>query len=114
MEDYATARVDLASGAALDLSCSWDLHAGQDAVIGAVFHGTRGAVALANVDGSFYDFRAVRRTGTTSEVLVEPPDAWGGRAVVEWTRRLAAGERFDPAAEELVRTAEVLDRVYGR
>lgn len=114
VEDYATARIDLASGTVLDLSCSWDLHAGQEAVIGATFHGTDGAVALANVGGSFYDFRALRHTGTTSSVLVEPPDAWGGRAVVEWTRRLGAGERFDPAAEELVTTAGVLDRVYGR
>ena len=71
-------------------------------------------MSLSNVGGSFYDFRAVRHTGTTSTVLVEPPDDWGGRAAVDWTRRLAAGERFDPAAEELVAAAEILDRVYGR
>ena len=28
--------------------------------------------------------------------------------------RLAAGERFDPAAERLLEVAEVLDRIYGR
>jgi hypothetical protein len=33
---------------------------------------------------------------------------------VDWARRLAGGERFDPRAEELVRVAEVLDRLYGR
>ena len=114
VEDYATARIDLAGGTALTLACSWNLHAGQEAVIGATFYGTSGAVALANVGGSFYDFRALRHTGTSSTVLVEPPDDWGGRAAVEWTRRLAAGERFDPAADELVTTAAVLDRVYGR
>ena len=114
VEDYATARVDLAGGTVLTLACSWNLHAGQEAVIGATFYGTGGAVGLANVGGSFYDFRALRHTGTSSQVLVEPPDDWGGRAAVEWTRRLAAGERFDPAAEDLVTTAAVLDQVYGR
>ena len=70
--------------------------------------------ALAQAGVECTTFTRADRSGLPSEVLVEPPDAWGGRAVVEWTRRLAAGERFDPAAEELVRTAEVLDRVYGR
>jgi predicted dehydrogenase len=114
VEDFATARIDLAGGTVLTLGCSWNLHAGQEAVIGASFYGTSGAVALSNVGGSFYDFRAVRHTGTSSTVLVEPPDDWGGRAAVEWTRRLAGGELFDPAAEELVTSAAVLDRVYGR
>jgi predicted dehydrogenase len=114
VEDYATARIDLASGAVLTLGCSWNLHAGQEAVISASFYGTRGAVAVTNVGGSFYDFRAARHDGTSSTVLVEPPDDWGGRAAVGWARRLAAGERFDPAADELVTTARVLDRVYGR
>ena len=114
VEDYATARIDLVGGTVLTLACSWNLHAGQEAVIGASFYGTGGAVALTNVGGSFYDFRAARHDGTSSRVLVEPPDDWGGRAAVEWTRRLAAGERFDEGAEELVTTAGVLDRVYGR
>ena len=114
VEDFATARIDLAGGAALTLGCSWNLHAGQEAVIGATFYGTDGAVALTNVGGSFYDFRAARHSGTASAVLAEPPDDWGGRAAVEWTRRLAAGEGFDPGAEEYVTTAAVLDRVYAR
>ena len=114
VEDFATARIDLTGGRVLTLGCSWNLHAGQEAVIAATFHGTSGAVALTNVGGSFYDFRATRHTGTSRSVLVEPPDAWGGRAAVDWTRRLAAGERYDPANEELVTTAAVLDRVYGR
>ena len=114
VEDFATATLELAGGTVLTLGCSWNLHAGQEAVIGATFYGTQGAVGLSNVGGSFYDFRAVRHTGTTSKVLVEPPDDWGGRAAVEWTRRIAAGDRFDPAADELITTAAVLDRMYGR
>jgi predicted dehydrogenase len=114
VEDFATARIDLIDGAVLTLACSWNLHAGQEAVISASFYGTAGAVSLTNVGGSFYDFRAARHDGTSSTVLVEPPDGWGGRAAVQWAQRLAAGERFDPGAEELVTTARVLDRVYGR
>ncbi len=114
VEDYAVARLDLATGATVNLSCSWFLHAGQDAVIGATFHGTSGSVTLRNVAGSFYDFSAAHHTGTNSRGLAEPPDDWGGRAAVEWAQRLARGQRFDVAARELVEVAAALDRIYGR
>jgi predicted dehydrogenase len=113
VEDYATARLDLAGGAVVQLACSWRLPAGREAVIGAAFYGTRGGAALENVDGSFYDFRAFAFSGTERRVLSEPPDAWGGRAAVEWARRLAAGCRFDPESERLVQAAEVLDGLYA-
>jgi predicted dehydrogenase len=114
VEDYAVARLDLATGGTVSLACSWFLNAGVEADISATFHGTKAAVALSNVRGSFYDFTATLQTGTTRRVLVEPPDEWGGRAAVDWTRRLAAGERFDPTGSELVDVAQVLDRIYGR
>lgn len=114
VEDHAVARLDTSDGTAITLACSWFLHAGTPADISATFYGTKGSVALSNVDGSFYDFRATSRTGTTSEVLVEPPDDWGGRAAVQWAQRLGAGEGFDPACGELVHTASVLDRIYDR
>jgi predicted dehydrogenase len=109
VEQYATAELDH-----VRVACSWNLHAGRDAVIGASFHGTEGAVSVTNVEGSFYDFRCERMHGTSREVLVEPPDDWPGRAAAAWARRVAAGERFDPAAEEHVRVAAILDRIYGR
>lgn len=114
VEDHAYACLDLDGGRLVSLTCSWDLPAGQDAVIGATFYGERGAVALSNVGGSFYDFRADLLDGTRRTCLVEPPDDWGGRAAVAWTRQLADGARFDPACQELVGVAQVLDRVYGR
>ena len=114
VEDYAVATLDLRIGAAVRLACSWRLQAGCDAVISAAFYGTEGGTALRNVNGSFYDFIAERYRGTAREVLANPPDAWGGRAAADWARRLAAGERFDPAAEQLVEVAGVLDRIYGR
>jgi len=69
---------------------------------------------MTNVDGSFYDFRAERFHGTQRFPLAEPPDAWGGRAIVDWARRLAAGARYDKSIETLVQVAAVLDRIYGR
>ena len=113
-EDHAVATLKLATGTVVRLACSWRLHAGREAVIAAEFYGTEGGAALRNVAGSFYDFTAERFSGTNSEVLSEPPDAWGGRAAADWARRLAAGERFDPQAERLVDVARVLDRIYGR
>lgn len=114
VEDYATARLDLSTGGVVDLACSWFLHAGRDAVIGAALHGTRGALELRNVDGSFFDFVALHHTSTTSRVLAEPPDDWGGRAAIAWARRLADGEAFDPSAAQLIEVAAVLDGIYGR
>lgn len=112
VEDYGAARLDLASGATLELHCSWHLHAGCDAVIGMAFRGPHGSAAMHNVGGSFYDFRAERLTGTARQTLTEPPDAWGGRAAVQWARQLAAGARFDPAVEGLNRVAAALDAIY--
>jgi predicted dehydrogenase len=114
VEDYAVAQLDLASGTSLRLACSWNLPAGQEAVISASFYGTGGGAALKNVGGSFYDFTAERYRGTSAETLVSPPDEWGGRAAADWARRLGAGTRFDPEAERLVTVARALDRIYGR
>jgi predicted dehydrogenase len=114
VEDYAVATVELETGAVVRLACSWNLHAGCDAVISAEFHGTAGGAALRNVNGSFYDFTAERFRGTSRETLALPPDEWGGRAAVDWAARLAGGARFDPATEQLTEVAAVLDRIYGR
>jgi predicted dehydrogenase len=114
VEDYAVATLELASGAAVRLACSWRLQAGCDAIIEASFYGTGGGAALKNVGGSFYDFSAERYRGTARETLASPPDAWGGRAAADWAERLASDQRFDPAAERLVDAARVLDRIYGR
>jgi predicted dehydrogenase len=114
VEDYAIATIELETGAAVQLACSWRLHAGCDAVISAAFHGTHGGAALRNVNGSFYDFAAERYRGTARETLASPPDAWGGRAAADWAMRLAAGEQSDPQVERLVDVARVLDQIYGR
>jgi predicted dehydrogenase len=113
LEDFASARIDLASGATLNLSCSWRLAAGRDADIRAFFYGSRGALMLRNVKGSFYDFAAQRCAGTSRILLDEPPDAWGGRAAVQWARQLAEGAGYDPAIETSVEVARVIDAIYA-
>lgn len=113
VEDYAVAQLRLANGVAVRLACSWRLHAGRDAVIEAAFYGTGGGAALRNAAGSFYDFTAERFDGTRAEVLTQGPDDWGGRAAADWARRLAGGDRFDPATAELAQVARVLDAVYA-
>ena len=112
IEDHALAWLDLKGGAVARLACSWRLPAGRDAVIGASFYGTGGGVSFHNVGGSFYDFAVDRFYGTRRETLCTPPDAWGGRAAVDWTRRLAAGEGFDPEVERMVDVSAVLDAIY--
>jgi predicted dehydrogenase/glycosyltransferase involved in cell wall biosynthesis len=93
VEEFATATIGLESGASVRLACSWKLPAGADAEISATFYGTGGGVRMQNVNGSFYDFRAEHLDGTSRTTLVEPPDAWGGRAAVHWAQRLDGGER---------------------
>ncbi len=113
VEDYAVATFDLADGIAVRLACSWRLHAGQDAVIEASFYGTDGGATMRNVAGSFYDFATTLHRGTAREPLASGADEWGGRAAVDWARRLAAGGCFDAAARDLVAAARVLDRIYA-
>lgn len=114
VEDYALATLRLETGTVVQLSCSWNLPAGRNAVIGASFYGMKGGAGLHNVDGSFFDFLAERFDGTAHKTLSAPPDDWGGRAVVDWVKRLAAGARYDAEVEQLVAVAHTLDRIYGR
>jgi predicted dehydrogenase len=113
VEDYAVAHLALDAGVEARLACSWFLPAGRECVIECVLYGTEGGAAVRNVGGSFYDFRAERLRGTRTEVLAEPPDDWGGRALAAWADRLAGSAAFDPAAEEHVALAAVLDEVYA-
>lgn len=113
VEDYAVAQITLTGGLVARLACSWRLQAGQEAVIEASLYGTGGGASLRNLGGSFYDFEGKRFAGTSSELLVSPPDAWGGRAAAAWAEQLARASTFDPSAERLVDVAKVLDRIYA-
>lgn len=113
VEDYATARLELAGGTVVDLNCSWHVSAGCDAVIGAQFFGSQGGAELKNVNGSFYDFEAYRYQGTAREQLVAPPDEWGGRAAVAWVEQLSQSKAFDPQIQRVGEVAAVLDAVYA-
>jgi predicted dehydrogenase len=114
VEDYAVARIDLESGVAVQLACSWKLQAGCDALISGAFYGTKGGAQFRNVNGSFVDFIAERYYGTKREELSACQSGWGGRAAVHWAKRLSEGVGYDPEIENLLRVAEVLDAIYGR
>lgn len=120
VEDYAVARLDLAAGeggsheAVVELACSWNLHAGRDAVIELELWGTEGGAAVKNVGGSFFDFEAEAYEGTTRRTLASPPDDWTGRALEAWAEQLARNPHYDPEIESTITVAEVVDRIYGR
>jgi predicted dehydrogenase len=114
LEDYAVARLDFANGATASIACSWNLPAGQNAVIRAAFYGTEGSLAVTNVNGSFYDFRAELYRGTSREIIDDAADDWGGRALAVWVDQLAQGSTYDPAVEEARAIAAVIDAIYGR
>lgn len=113
IEDLAFAQIDFEGGATARLACSWNLSSGREADIRFELHGTRTGALFSNVEGSFYDFVAERFEGAERFVLAEPPDRWGGRALVDWARRLAQGERFDPSgSEDLLEVARLIDAIY--
>jgi predicted dehydrogenase len=114
LEDYALARLDLATGATVNLACSWRLPAGCDAVIRASFFGAAGGLSIQNVGGSFYDFRAQHFQGTSRVILDEPPDPWGGRAAVAWAEQLSADATFDARIQRAHLVSEVIDEIYGQ
>ena len=114
VEDFAAVELQLPGGAVARVACSWNLHAGRDAVISIELHGTRGGAAIRNVGGSFYDFEAVRFQRTSETLLAAPPDDWSGRAGVEWLRQLAGGSGYDAAVDRVVTVAELIDEAYGR
>lgn len=112
VEDFAVATLTLDGGTVVRLACSWRLQAGCDAVIEASFYGTGGGASMRNVNGSFYDFRAERFHGTSRELLVEPPEDWGGRAAVAWAERLRMNRSYDPACDSFLTVAETMDGIY--
>jgi hypothetical protein len=81
-------------------------------VIEATFYGRQGGASLRNLNGSFYEFKAERFTGSTHELISDAPEAWGGRAAVAWAEQVAANPSFDPAAERLIEVAALLDDIY--
>ena len=115
VEDFAKVSLLTANGAAINLECSWNVSAGQDAIIEATFYGTNGGASFKNVNGSFYDFKAEKYYGTKTETLFSGQDEWGGRAGVVWAENILKGTGYDPiTANEYIKTAEVIDRIYGR
>ena len=115
VDDFASAWIDLDAGKAIaSLAVSWNAHAGRDCVLRAAVFGTAGGAELRNVGGSFYDFELERFAGRTGEVIVRESRDWLGRAILDWARRLAASNRFDPEIERSVRVSEVVDGIYGR
>lgn len=115
VEDYTNATLLTEPGTTIRLQCSWNISAGQDAVISAHFYGTKGGAAFQNINGSFYDFVAEKYEGTKRISLATPPDNWSGRAAIHWAKNLGMDSSYhEKSAQEFIKTAEVLDRIYGR
>ena len=112
-EDFAAAMLTHDSGALIRLVCSWNLPAGQDAVIAVRLYGTSGGAELYNVDGSFYDLAADRLDGTRRIRLATPPDDWPGRAAAAFAQRLARRSSYDAEVEALLPVARLLDEIYA-
>lgn len=113
VEDFAQCQLRTSRGISVSLTCSWGSSFGQDAQIRLSLFGSKGGASFENVDGSFYDFRALRFHSTSRSSLQEPPDDWGGRAILQWVAELAESPRFRPD-NDLIDLARALDKLYGR
>jgi predicted dehydrogenase len=114
VEDLAFAEFIQANGAIVRLACSWHAHIGQGAIIQVAIAGTRGGAHWTNIDGSFYDFRLDLVHGTNRERLSGREDSkdWGPRALQAWIDQLRVGNRFDPEADAIIRSAALVEEVY--
>lgn len=113
-EDYVSAHMITETGVSIRLTCSWDLSAGQNAEIKASYYGYNGAAIFSNVNGSYYDFETRLCRRTTSKIISSPPDDWGGRALINWTRRIQKDNSFDNEALQYYKVSKVLDMIYKR
>ncbi|HEX2920137.1 MAG TPA: Gfo/Idh/MocA family oxidoreductase [Bacteroidales bacterium] len=114
IEDFVSAQIETEDGVLIRLVCSWNLPAGQDAEIKASFYGTELAVLFYNIGGSFYDFETAICRKTEREIISMPPDDWGGRALIQWTRDIQQNRHFRKDAFKYYNTSEVVDRIYRR
>lgn len=112
VEDFAVATLTLDEGTVVRLACSWRLQAGCDALIEASFYGTGGGASMRNVNGSFYDFCTEKYHGTAREILVEPPEDWGGKAAVAWAEQLRMNRGYDSSCDDFLVVAETMDGIY--
>lgn len=113
-EDYVSAQMVTRTGVNIRLTCSWNLQAGQDAEIKAAYYGTHGSAIFSNVNGSFFDFETRLCRGTRNEIISHPPDDWGGRALIAWTKKIGEDDSFSEDAMQYYKVAKVLDRIYRR
>ncbi|HEY0945439.1 MAG TPA: Gfo/Idh/MocA family oxidoreductase [Opitutaceae bacterium] len=114
VEDYAAVQVILATGAVIQIACSWRAPAGCDARIEATFLGTAGGASFRNLDGSYYHFMAEHfRPDRSRHILTHPSDDWSGRTAVDWALRLTESPAYDPEIEHLITVADTLDHLYG-
>jgi hypothetical protein len=99
-------------GVTVRVACSWRSSFGADAQIRFGCFGTEGGVIVENVGGSFYDFACDRARGPKLERLVSPPDAWGGRAILNWLDQLSRSRGYQEDVGFL-QVANALDVLYG-
>lgn len=113
LEDLAYAELRQDSDALVRVTCSWHLHAGQDAIIGMRIHGTEAGAQWRNVNGSFYDFELDVLRRNERERLGTYPDAWGARPIRAWAQRVAEDPHFDDEARHFAAAARVIDAIYN-
>jgi predicted dehydrogenase len=113
IEELAFATLVQPNGATVRIACSWHAQSGRDAIIEARLMGTHGGAVWSNVGGSFFDFELHAVRGAHAERIAGGPDEWGARALVDWTRRVRDGERFDADSWSHVALAELVDGLYS-
>jgi predicted dehydrogenase len=112
VEDYATTQFKTSNGVHVQMSCSWNLPIGKDAEIIFRVFGTKGGVSFHNVEGSADEFECAFYKGKEKTILSSPPDEWGSKALINWSKDLAKSSGYRNQAEEFIRSASVLDEIY--
>lgn len=104
----------MTDGPRFRVGASWNAHAGRDCDMRLTFHGTDASAEIRNVDGSFFEFELLLRSGRSQERVVVDRRRWMDRPLRDWVEGLTRGDGFDRGTRSNLTVARLLERVYER
>lgn len=114
IDGFAEVEGIMAHGPRFRVGASWNAHAGRDCDLRLTFHGTDASAEIRNLDGSFFDFELLLRSGRAEERVVLDRRRWMDRPLLDWVEGLGRGDGFDRGTRSNLAVARLLERVYAR
>jgi predicted dehydrogenase len=111
-EDFAQIHFETEDHISASVACSWNLHAGCDAIIKICVHGTHGSLEMKNINGSFYNFETRFNKKTESTHLCSENGEWGSRAIKQWVDDIVNTKYSEIELNRLIQIADLIENIY--